>query len=83
MLKVYINVSVIKLDMHISRVFDFSRDARKIDPFLARNCEKCEKWYVPIFGPLGARFDQKSNFQCRVTAIGIKSSKSIISHHDV
>ena len=35
------------LDMHISRVFDFSRDARNFDPFLARKCEKCEKSFVP------------------------------------
>ena len=35
-----------QLDLHISRVFNFSRDARKIDPFLARNCEKCEKQFV-------------------------------------
>ena len=35
------------LDLHISRVLDFSRDARKIDPFLARKCEKCEESFVP------------------------------------
>ena len=45
--------------MHISRVFNFSRDARKMDPFLARNCEKCEKGYVPIFGHFVAGFGQK------------------------
>ena len=36
--------------MHISRVFDFSRDARKMDPFLARKCEKCEKRFYPKIG---------------------------------
>ena len=46
-----------QVDMHISRGLDFSRDARKNDPFLARNCEKCEKRYVPNFGQVGTQFD--------------------------
>ena len=60
--------------MHISRVFDFSRDARKIDLFLARNCEKCEKTNVPIFGHFGAKFDQiLNNFQGKVNLHSMQS----------
>ena len=56
--------TVIHLDRHISRVLDFSRDARKNDPFLARNCEKCEKRYVPNFGQFEGKFDLNlSNLQ--------------------
>ena len=59
--------------MHISRVFDFSRDARKIDPFLARNCEKCEKGYVPIFSHFVAGFGHNlNNFQSRVNLNSIE-----------
>ena len=59
--------------MHISRVFDFSRDARNMDPFLARNCEKCEKGYVPIFGHFVAGFGQKmNNFESKATLHSIR-----------
>ena len=68
--------------MHISRVFDFSRDARKTDPFLARNCEKCEKLHVPLYSPFGAQFDQNlSSFQGRISTLEIKSTILSISHN--
>ena len=43
------------IDMHISRVFDFSRDARKIDPFLARiarNARKDIYQFFPLEPPI-------------------------------
>ena len=33
------------LVLHIFRVFDFSRKAKKIDPFFAKNCEK--RYFTP------------------------------------
>ena len=53
-------------------------DARKNDSFLARNCEKCEKGYVPIFGQIVAGFCPKlNNIQSKATLNSIGKQQTM------